>query len=381
MVSDFLRQMPGTGRGGRVTGTWSQRLHIDVPLLIILVMLIAVGTLVLYSASGANLYYPKRQATFAGVGVVAMFVVAQFSLNFIQRWVWLAYVGGLVMLILVLLIGDTAKGAQRWIDLGVISFQPSEIIKICLPLMVASFLCRHQFPPTFLHICVAVVLVILPVGLILKQPDLGTSIMIGVSGLVVLFLAGLRKRYIFGALGVLLPTLPLIWFFGLHEYQRGRILTMLDPEADKLGAGWNIMQSMTAIGSGGTTGKGWMKGTQSHLDFLPESHTDFIVAVLAEEFGFQGVLAIVGIYSLLVLRGFWISATANSVFGRLVAGAITFTFFFYIFVNMGMVSGILPVVGVPLPLVSYGGTSLVSLFIGFGLLMAVSTQRARLVDR
>jgi rod shape determining protein RodA len=245
---------------------------------------------------------------------------------------------------------------------------------------VAWYLAARVLPPRFVHVLGALLIIALPTGLIMHQPDLGTSILVAASGAFALFLAGLGWRYIFGAAAALIAAAWPMWHFVMHDYQRTRVLTLLDPEADKLGAGWNIIQSKTAIGSGGFEGKGWLQGTQSHLDFLPEGHTDFIIAVLAEEWGLRGVLALMLLYTLLLARGMWIAINARHCFGRLLAGAIVLTFFVYVFVNMGMVSGLLPVVGVPLPLISQGGTALVTLFIGFGLLMAISTERRVLMQ-
>jgi rod shape determining protein RodA len=244
-----------------------------------------------------------------------------------------------------------------------------------VPMAVAWYLADRILPPSLKYIMASLVLVGIPSVLILQQPDLGTALLIAASGLFVLFLSGIGWGYIFGAIIVAVMSAWPAWLFVLKDYQRQRILTMLDPESDKLGAGWNIIQSKTAIGSGGWDGKGWLNGTQSHLDFLPESHTDFIIAVLGEEFGLRGILLLLGLYALILLRGFWIGMRAQTSFGRMMAGSLTLTFFVYIFVNMGMVAGLLPVVGVPLPLVSAGGTSIVTLMAGFGILMAVSTEK------
>jgi len=378
MQSDFLRRMPGIGSAtaGHERGLF-ERLHIDPFLLLVLYLMVAMGVFVLYSA-GESQYLINRQITYIGIGTLTMLVVAQIPPLVLQRLSWVVYFGGLLMLVIVLFAGSGVNGAQRWVDLGIIQFQPSEVIKFALPMFIASYLSQRAMPVKFKHLCWALVMIFLPVVLILYQPDLGTSILVAGSGLVVLFLAGLRWRYIVSAI-VLAPLIFAgAWIFLLHEYQKQRVLTMFNPEADKLGAGWNIIQSTTAIGSGGWSGKGWMLGTQSHLDFLPESHTDFIIAVLAEEFGFRGVLFLLVGYLLLFVRGLWISYTAKNSFSRLVAGALTFTIFVYVFVNMGMVSGILPVVGVPLPLFSYGGTALVSMFVAFGVLMAISTEQETL---
>ncbi|MGB2045012.1 MAG: rod shape-determining protein RodA, partial [Porticoccaceae bacterium] len=281
-------------------------------------------------------------------------------------------------LIMVLFFGVGAKGAQRWLDLGFTRLQPSELMKVAVPLMISAYLGKRPIPPSFSHIIVTLLLISLPVLLIVEQPDLGTSILIFAAGFFVLFLAGLRKRYLLGAFLLALAAIPSLWFFVMRDYQKQRVLTLLSPEDDKLGAGWNIIQSTTAIGSGGLNGKGWTMGTQSQLNFLPESHTDFIIAVLAEEFGLIGVLTLCIAYLLLIGRCMVIALNSQSQFGRLIAGSLSLTFFIYVFVNMSMVSGILPVVGVPLPLISYGGTAIVTLFLGFGILMAISTEPKRI---
>ena len=378
--SDFVRQMPGAGTGlVRLPSIW-QRMHIDLPLLLLLMILTAAGLFVLYSASGKDINTVIRQGRFFIIAYVVMFLIAQLDLERIKRLAPPAYVAGVILLILVPFIGVGAKGAQRWLSLGGFRFQPSEIMKVVLPMAVAWYFSKRVLPPSFRYVISSLVIIFIPTLLIAKQPDLGTSILIASSGLFVLFLAGLAWSYILGAVGLLIVGAYPIWQFVLHGYQKQRILTMLNPESDKLGAGWNIIQSKTAIGSGGFEGKGWLNGTQSQLDFLPESHTDFIIAVLAEELGLQGVLMLMGLYLLIICRGLWIGLKAQHCFGRLLAGSVTLTFFVYVFVNMGMVSGLLPVVGVPLPLVSQGGTSVVTLMIGFGLLMAISTEK-RIIDQ
>jgi len=362
----------------RPVNIWT-RLHIDLPLLLLLLILTVYGLAVLYSAGGGSWYYVKRQAVFFAMGYSVMITMAQVNLAFLERWSWSVYLVGFVMLALVLVMGDDAKGAQRWLAIGGFRFQPSEVMKLAVPLMVASYLSGRMLPPKFKYVVASLAMVLLPAVLILKQPDLGTAILIAVSGLIVLFFAGLPWIYIFSAFAVAAASAWPAWHFLLHDYQRTRILTLLNPEVDKLGAGWNIIQSKTAIGSGGWAGKGWLNGTQSQLDFLPESHTDFIIAVLAEEFGLRGALWLLLLYSLLLARGISISLNAQHTFGRLVAGSITFTLFVYIVVNIGMVAGLLPVVGVPLPFFSHGGTALLTLMISFGLLMAVATERKRVV--
>jgi rod shape determining protein RodA len=376
-MADYLRQMPHQGSADLARRPSAvSRFHIDIPLLLLLLVLTAYGLIILYSGSGKDMDAVMRQGRYFLLAYAIMFTVAQISLARIMRWAPWLYLASLATLVAVMLVGSGAKGAQRWLDIGGFRFQPSEIMKLMLPLTVAWYLAARTLPPRFLHIMVALVLIGLPAVLILLQPDLGTALLIAASGLFVLYMAGMGWRYIFGAVLVAGASAWPAWMFVLKDYQKQRILTMLDPESDKLGAGWNIIQSKTAIGSGGWDGKGWTSGTQSHLDFLPESHTDFIIAVLSEEFGLRGVLVLMGIYLLILLRGFWIGIRAQSSFSRMVAGSLILTFFVYIFVNMGMVAGVLPVVGVPLPLVSAGGTSVVTLMAGFGVLMAISTEKS-----
>lgn len=376
---DFLRRLPKTGMGLARHQRLEQRLHIDFMLLFLLLIISVFGLVVLYSASSESAETMSRQITFFVIAYVCMLFVAQVPVDFMRRMAPWAYTLGVVLLILVLVVGVGAKGAQRWLSLGGFRFQPSEIMKLAMPLMIAAYLSQRFMPPRFKHVFFTLLLVSIPVALIIKQPDLGTSILVGASGMMVLFFAGLHWRYIFAALFVLGASLWPLWHFVMHDYQRTRVLTLLNPEADRLGAGWNIIQSKTAIGSGGFYGKGWLEGTQSRLDFLPEGHTDFIIAVMAEEFGFVGVLTLLGAYLLLLGRCMVISLRSQNSFGRLLGASITFTFFIYIFVNMGMVSGLLPVVGVPLPLISQGGTSIVTLMAGFGILMAIATEPKRVM--
>lgn len=374
-AGDFKRRMPEASSHLRRPVSLSRRLHMDLPLLLGLFLVTAYGLFVLYSASGQDWHYVKRQAIFFCIAYGAMFVAAQIRLNTYRYWAPWFYAMGVGLLVLVIFFGVGAKGAQRWLSLGGFRFQPAEVLKLAMPLMVAAYLSQRILPPNFKHVFVTLVLVSIPTLLIMKQPDLGTSILVATSGLLALFFAGLRWRYIFGAVGLLLASVWPIWNFVLHTYQQQRILTLFNPEADKLGSGWNIIQSKTAIGSGGLEGKGWLNGTQSQLNFLPESHTDFIIAVLAEEHGLLGVLYLFAIYALIIGRGLWLAFNAQDTFGRLLAGSIVFTFFIYVFVNVGMVSGLLPVVGVPLPLVSHGGTSIVTLMAGFGIVMAIGTKK------
>ena len=372
---DYVRQLPGheagLGRGSRAAA----RLRLDLPLLVLLLALTGYGLVILYSAADGAMGAVVRQARYFVLGFVVMFAAAQFPLVRYQRWSPWVYLGGVLLLVGVMFFGVGAKGAQRWLDLGGFRFQPSEIMKLLVPMTVAWYLADRVLPPRLPYLLACFGLIVLPAALILQQPDLGTALLIAASGLFVVFMAGMGWRYIFGALALAVASAWPMWTFVLKDYQRQRILTLLNPESDKLGAGWNIIQSKTAIGSGGWAGKGWLEGTQSHLDFLPESHTDFIIAVLAEEFGLRGVVLLLALYLLILLRGFWIGLNAQSTYGRILAGSLTLTFFVYIFVNMGMVAGLLPVVGVPLPLVSAGGTSVVTLLVGFGLLMAIASEQ------
>ncbi|MCW3147307.1 rod shape-determining protein RodA [Stutzerimonas stutzeri] len=353
-----------------------QRMHIDALLMLLLLLLAAGSLFILYSASGKNWDLLIKQSTSFGLGLGAMLVIAQLEPRFMARWVPLGYLAVVGLLLAVEFVGHTAMGATRWINIpGVIRFQPSEFMKIIMPMTIAWYLSARPLPPRFKHTLISLALILVPFTLILKQPDLGTSLLILASGAFVLFIAGLRWSWIMGAAAALVPIAVAMWYFVLHDYQKQRVLTFLDPESDPLGTGWNIIQSKAAIGSGGVFGKGWLMGTQSHLDFLPESHTDFIIAVLAEEFGMVGVCLLLLVYLLLIARGLVITVQAQTLFGKLLAGALTMTFFVYVFVNIGMVSGLLPVVGVPLPFISYGGTSLVTLLSGFGVLMSIHTHR------
>lgn len=359
----------------RPVSLW-HRLHLDPWLLLLLLMVSGGGLIILYSGADASIGAVEAQAVRLGVAFVAMVVFAQLDPSVYRRWSPWLYAVGLVGLALVLVMGVGAKGAQRWLALpGLPRFQPSEIMKLLVPMMAAWYLSRHYLPPKFRHVVVGVALVLVPMVLIIQQPDLGTSLLVGAAGMFVVFFAGLSWRLITGFIALLAVAAPAMWFFVMRDYQKQRVLTLLDPQSDPLGAGWNIIQSTTAIGSGGWSGKGWLQGTQSHLEFLPESHTDFIVAVLAEEFGFVGLLILLAAYFLIILRCLFIAVNAQDSFSRLLAGALTMTFFVYVMVNIGMVSGLLPIVGVPLPLISYGGTSIVTLMSAFGVLMAIHTHR------
>lgn len=353
---------------------WLRRLHLDLPLLALVLLTAAYGLVVLYSALDRDWVAFQGQLSRLALAFVVMLIAAQLDLAMLQRWAPVLYGLGMVMLVLVLLVGVQAKGAQRWLGVpGLPRFQPSELMKLAVPLMVASFLADRPLPPTAKTVASVLALIAAPALLIGLQPDLGTAILVAAAGFAVLLLSGLFWRWVLlaGLLG--LAALPGFWMV-MRDYQRQRVLTLLDPESDPLGAGWNIIQSKIAIGSGGLFGKGLFEGTQSHLNFLPESHTDFIIAVVAEELGFLGVLGLLTLYFLLLTRGLYIATQGRDTFARLLAGGLTLTFFTYLFVNVAMVSGLLPVVGVPLPLVSYGGTSALTLLAGFGVLMAVATQ-------
>lgn len=374
---DFLRRLPSSDRGLRRRDRLQQRLHLDFYLLLLLLLVAAYGLTVLYSAGGQSVTGLQRQGAYFVVAFGAMLLTAQIPVHLLRRLAPWAYTLGVVLLILVLLMGVGAKGAQRWLGIGAFRFQPAEFMKLAVPIAVAAYLGQRLLPPKLKHVTVTVLLVMVPTLLIMRQPDLGTSLLVASSGLAVLFYSGLPWRYLWLALFALVASLLPLWRYVLHDYQKQRVLTLFNPEQDSLGAGWNIIQSKTAIGSGGYSGKGWLQGTQSQLDFLPEGHTDFIVAVLGEEFGFLGVLVLLALYCLIIMRGLLIALRAQDSFSRLLAAGITFTFFVYVFVNVGMVAGMLPVVGVPLPLVSQGGTAIVTLMTGFGLLMAVATERRR----
>ena len=354
--------------------TLLQRAHIDLPLLFGLLVLCGLGLVVIYSAGGQGDDAIYRQLVRLGVGFTLMVLIAQFSPAQLQRWSLSIYLAGIILLVLVLLVGEQGKGAQRWLDLQLFRFQPSEIMKLALPMVVAWYFSETKLPPSFSRIIVAFILIIIPVVLIGRQPDLGTALLVAGAGFSVLFIAGISWKLIsgFGFLAAL--STPVLWYL-MHDYQRRRILTFLNPEQDPLGSGYHIIQSKIAIGSGGMYGKGWLNGTQSHLEFLPERSTDFIFSVYSEEFGFMGVLLLIGVYIFVIARGLYISMNAQHTYGRLLGSGIILTFFIYIFVNIGMVSGQLPVVGVPLPLISYGGTSMVTLMIGFGILMAIHSHR------
>ena len=375
---DFTRQLSNTAWEAGKSRSLSQFLRIDPPLLFSLLLLGGFGLLVLYSATGRNVAEVQRQAMALGVAVVFMITVAQFNIYFYRRWAPTLYTAGLALLGLVLFMGVEANGARSWLDLpGLPSFQPSEIMKFVVPMLVAWYLGSRPLPPRFKHLFWAAVMILVPAGMIVVQNDTGTAIMVTMSGIFVILLAGVRWRLVFAGLFAAMLASPAWYIFLAQDHQKNRILTFFDPYRDPTGAGYNIIQSQIAIGSGGIYGKGWGNGAQSQLDFIPESNTDFILAVLAEEFGLLGVLFLTVLYLLVLARGFYIAYNATDMFSRLLAGSITLTFFFYVFVNMAMVSGLLPVIGLPLPLISRGGTSLLTLFIGFGLLMSIQARERR----
>ncbi len=337
----------------------------------LIILLLGYGLVVLYSAGGIVLV--EKQMVRIVLGLVAFYLVTQIRPERFEQFTPLAYMGSIVLLVAVLLVGVQVKGAQRWLDLG-ITIQPSELCKFTLPMMVAWMFRHASLPPGWKHIFGALAVIGLCVGLIYKQPDLGTSILIAISGLFVIYLAGISWKLIGGAALLSMLSSPIIWHF-MHEYQRQRVLMFLNPEADPLNRGWNIIQSKIAIGSGGFWGKGWTEGTQTQLDFLPEHSTDFILSVLSEEFGFFGVLLLFSLYLFIILRCLFIAQQAKNTYNRLLCGALTLIFFVYVVINAGMISGVLPVVGVPLPLVSYGGTSVLTLLASFGIITSVHSHK------
>ncbi|WP_328988163.1 rod shape-determining protein RodA [Thiorhodovibrio winogradskyi] len=359
--------------GGSYRGLF-ERLHLDLPLLLGLLVLCGCGLAVLFSASDQSTGQVGRQLIRFALALAIMVMVAQIHPDQLRRWSLPLFILGVVMLVAVEIMGDIGKGAQRWLDLGIFRFQPSELLKLAVPMMLAWIFSGAVLPPSLPRILLAVIITTVPVLLIARQPDLGTALMVTSAAVVVLFMAGLSWRLI-GLLAALAAgAAPVLWYM-MHDYQRQRVLTFLDPQSDPLGSGYHIIQSQIAIGSGGMYGKGWFRGTQSHLEFLPERSTDFIFAVLGEEFGLVGILGVLLVYLFIIFRGLYIAARAPNSYSRLLGGAIIMVFFTYLFVNTGMVVGLLPVVGVPLPLISYGGTSLVTIMAGFGILMSIHTSR------
>ncbi len=357
----------------RLLPPWLGAPRLDLPLLVAVLLIMLGGLAVLYSATGQDGDMVLRQAVRLGIGLVVMLGVSQVPPHILRLWTPWLYAIGLLLVAATWWFG-VGRGTQRWLDLAVIRIQPSEIMKLAVPMMVAWYLHPRVLPPGPRETALAGLILLAPALLIARQPDLGTALLVAVSGCFTLFLAGIRWKVILGLVGAAVAAAPAVWLV-LHEYQRDRVRTFLNPEADPLGDGWNIIQSKIAVGSGGLLGKGWLNGTQSNLDFIPERHTDFILAVLAEEFGLVGVVGLLGLYLFVAGRGLYIASVARDTWSRLVAGSLAMTLFVYVLVNGGMVSGVLPVVGVPLPLISYGGTSAVTLLAGVGIMMSVYGHR------
>ena len=351
-----------------------RRLHLDGPLLAALAAVAAFGLFVLYSATGENFAQWLRQVEYLVLALVALIALAQVPPAWLRRVSPLLYALGIVLLLVVAVHGTVGKGAQRWLTIGPVRFQPSEIMKLAVPMMCAWYLHERPLPPTLRDVLVLLVIVVVPAALIAKQPDLGTALLVASAGILVLFLAGMSVVAIGAGIAALGAAVPVAWHF-MHDYQRQRVLTFLDPAQDPLGAGYHSIQSQIAIGSGGVFGKGWMNGSQAQLEFLPERSTDFIFAVIGEELGLLGQLFLIGLYLTVIGRALYLASETQDTYGRLVCGSLALTFFVYAFVNSGMVSGILPVVGVPLPLVSYGGTAMVTLLASFGVLMSLNRHR------
>ena len=354
--------------------TEQKKSSMDWALLTGLLVLSAVSLFVLYSAGDQNPELLIRQSIRIALAFVVMYVVARLTPEQLLRWTPYLYGIGLILLLIVLGAGVIGKGAQRWIDLGFVRFQPAEMMKLAVPMMVAWVMIKKPLPATLPTVILGFVVVVIPAALVIKQPDLGTAILIAASGIVVIFFAGMSWRIIAMLAGLLAAAAPLAWYL-IHDYQRQRILTLFDPWSDPLGAGYHTIQSAIAVGSGGIYGKGWLNGSQSQLDFIPERSTDFIFAVFSEEFGFIGSLLLLLVYLFVIGRSLYIAIEAKDSYTRLLCGSLAVTFAIYVFVNMGMVTGILPIVGVPLPLISYGGTSMVSLMAGFGILMSAYSNR------
>jgi len=357
----------------RLLPTWLGLPRLDPVMLVLLLLIIGFGLMVLYSASGQDMAVVYRQAVRLGVGLFVMLVISQVPPHILRIWTPWLYGIGVIMLLATWALG-VGRGTQRWLDLGVVRFQPSELMKLAVPMMVAWYFHPKVLPPALKAVAYALGILLIPTLLIARQPDLGTALLVAASGMFTLYLAGLRWRILLGFAGMAVAAAPVLWLV-MKEYQRDRVRTFLNPEVDPLGHGWNIIQSKIAVGSGGLTGKGWLNGTQSNLEFIPERHTDFILAVLSEEFGLLGVMLLMLVYLLLIARGLHIASIARDTGSRLLAGSLSLTLFVYVLVNGGMVSGVLPVVGVPLPLISYGGTSAVTLLAGFGILMSIYSHR------
>ncbi len=361
------------------TLSWTARalsaLQLDGPLLTGIGLIAAVSLVVLYSASSANWSVVGSQAIKFALALVVMIIIAQLPTRLLMLTAPWLYGVGLSLLLAVMIKGEITLGAQRWLNLGFVRFQPSEIMKIAVPLLCAWYVHDRPLPPSFLNIFVIALIILIPVGIIAEQPDLGTALLVGAAGAMALLLSGLQKRYIFGLFSALIPTTWIAWTYLLHDYQRRRVLTFIDPSNDPLGSGYHIIQSQIAIGSGGIFGKGYLNGSQAQLAYLPERSTDFIFAVIGEEWGLIGLITVLFLYLFVISRCLYLATSAQDTFARIIAGSLGLTFAVYVFVNTGMVTGLLPVVGVPLPLISFGGTSMVTLMAGFGILMSVSGKR------
>jgi len=374
--SRFLRYSIRDGLHLKNNSSYWYKLHLDPWLLSLLILNAILGLIVVYSASAQDMGLVFKQGFSFLLGFVALFICAQVPPKVYQAFSPYLYAVSLVLLIAVFFIGEVRMGARRWIAIPLLgSMQPSELMKFAMPLMITWFLSRNALPPRIFHILISLVLIVIPLLLVALQPDLGAGILILTSGLFVLFLAGISWKLILGSIGLVMLFLPIAWTFLLESYQKKRITTLIDPEADVLGSGWNIIQSKIAIGSGGFSGKGYLQGTQSHFGFLPERHTDFIMSTYAEEFGFIGVVILFSLYAAIIIRCFMIGLNSFNNFGRLIVGSLALSFFLYVVVNSGMVSGIFPVTGDPLPFMSYGGTAIITLLAGFGIVMSVHTHR------
>ncbi len=357
----------------RLLPSWVGMPRLDLRLLALVLLVVMIGLAVLYSASGQDVAFVERQSVRIGIGLVAMLIISQVSPHVLRIWTPWFYGIGIVLLALTWLFG-TGRGAQRWLDLGILRFQPSELMKLAVPMMAAAYLHPRVLPPGWKESMTVGLILLVPTVIIMRQPDLGTALLVAASGCFTLFLAGIRWRVIAVITTVSAALAPALWLL-MEEYQRDRVRTFWNPEADPLGQGWNIIQSKIAVGSGGLSGKGWLNGTQAQLEFIPERHTDFILAVFAEEFGLLGICVLLFLFLCLIGRGLFIASVARDTYSRLLAGSLAMTLFVYILVNGAMVSGLLPVVGIPLPLISYGGTSAVSLLAGFGIMMSIYSHR------
>ena len=374
--SRFLRYSIRDGLHLKNNSSYWHKLHLDPWLLSLLILNAILGLIVVYSASAQDMGLVFKQGFSFLLGFVALFVCAQVPPKVYQAFSPYLYAVSLVLLIAVFFIGEVRMGARRWIAIPLLgSMQPSELMKFAMPLMITWFLSRNALPPRIFHILISLVLIVIPLLLVALQPDLGAGILILTSGLFVLFLAGISWKLILGSMGLVMLFLPIAWTFLLKKNKKKRITTLIDPEADVLGSGWNIIQSKIAIGSGGFSGKGYLQGTQSHFGFLPERHTDFIMSTYAEEFGFIGVVILFSLYAAIIIRCFMIGLNSFNNFGRLIVGSLALSFFLYVVVNSDMVSGIFPVTGDPLPFMSYGGTAIITLLAGFGIVMSVHTHR------